>query len=100
VITLCTFSKIFAPGFRVGWVIGQPVILDKIVLAKQTADLCTSAFVQRILARYIEKGLLEVNLQKTIALYRDRRDFMLQCLARYMPDEVSWTKPEGACFFL
>jgi len=98
VITLCTFSKIFAPGFRVGWVIGQPVILDKIVLAKQTADLCTSAFVQRILARYIEKGLLEVNLQKTIALYRDRRDFMLQCLARYMPDEVSWTKPEGGLF--
>jgi 2-aminoadipate transaminase len=98
VITLSTFSKIFAPGFRVGWVIGQPVILDKIVLAKQTADLCTSAFVQRILARYIEKGLLEVNLPKTIALYRDRRDFMLQCLTRYMPDEVCWTKPEGGLF--
>lgn len=98
VITLSTFSKIFAPGFRVGWVIGQPVILDKIVLAKQTADLCTSAFVQRILARYIEKGLLELNLPKTIALYRDRRDFMLQCLTRYMPDEVSWTKPEGGLF--
>jgi 2-aminoadipate transaminase len=59
VITLCTFSKIFAPGFRVGWVISQPEILDKIVQAKQTADLCTSAFVQKILARYLEKGLLE-----------------------------------------
>jgi 2-aminoadipate transaminase len=61
VITLCTFSKIFAPGFRVGWVIGNPVILDKIVMAKQTADLCTSPFVQKIIARYIEKGLLEKN---------------------------------------
>ena len=67
VITLCTFSKILAPGFRVGWIIGQPLILDKISLAKQTADLCTSAFVQRILARYLEKGLLEHNLPKTIA---------------------------------
>ena len=98
VITLCTFSKIFAPGFRVGWVIGQPLILDKIVLAKQTADLCTSAFLQRILARYIEKGLLEINLPKTILLYRERRDFMLHCLTRYMPDEVIWTKPEGGLF--
>ena len=98
VITLCTFSKIFAPGFRVGWVIGKPLILDKIVLAKQTADLCTSAFLQRILARYIEKGLLEINLPKTILLYRERRDFMLHCLTRYMPDEVIWTKPEGGLF--
>ena len=98
VITLSTFSKIFAPGFRVGWVIGQPLILDKIVLAKQTADLCTSAFVQRILARYIEKGLLEVNLPKTIALYRERRDLMLQCFSKYMPDNVTWTKPEGGLF--
>jgi 2-aminoadipate transaminase len=98
VITLCTFSKIFAPGFRVGWVIGQPVILDKIVVAKQTADMCTSAFVQRILARYLEKGLLERNLPKTIALYRERRDLMLQCFRKYMPAGVSWTEPEGGLF--
>ena len=98
VITLSTFSKIFAPGFRVGWIIGHPLILDKIVLAKQTADLCTSAFVQRILARYLEKGLLEKNLPKTIALYRERRDYMLQCFRKYMPDGVSWTEPEGGLF--
>ena len=66
VMTLCTFSKIFAPGFRVGWVIGQPLVLDKIVMAKQTADLCTSPFVQKILAKYLEKGLLEKNLPRTI----------------------------------
>jgi 2-aminoadipate transaminase len=98
VITLGTFSKIFAPGFRIGWVISQPFILDKIVLAKQTADLCTSAFVQRILARYLEKGLLEQNLIKTIALYHERRDIMLECMRRHMPEEVSWTKPEGGLF--
>jgi 2-aminoadipate transaminase len=98
VITLCTFSKIFAPGFRVGWVLGQPVVLEKIVLAKQTADLCTSSFVQRILARYLEKGLLEKNLPKTIALYRERRDLMLECFRKYMPENITWTKPEGGLF--
>src|SRR5450759_4670590 len=73
VITLFTFSKIFAPGFRVGWIVGHPEILDKLVMAKQTADLCTSPFVQKIIACYIEKGLLEKNLKKTIDLYRERR---------------------------
>jgi 2-aminoadipate transaminase len=98
VITLCTFSKIFAPGFRVGWVIGPTVIIDKLVVAKQTADLCTSAFVQRILARYIEKGLLDRNLKKTIELYRDRRDHMLAVFRRYLPDGITWTEPQGGLF--
>jgi 2-aminoadipate transaminase len=98
VITLCTFSKILSPGFRVGWVIGHPEILDKIVMAKQTADLCTSSFVQKIIARYIEKGLLEKNLKKTIALYSDRRDFMIKCFHDYMPEKVTWTEPEGGLF--
>ena len=98
VIALFTFSKIFAPGFRVGWVIGHPEILDKLVMAKQTADLCTSAFVQRIIARYIEKGLLEKNLKKTIALYRERRTHMITCFRKYMPEGVSWTVPQGGLF--
>jgi 2-aminoadipate transaminase len=98
VISLCTFSKIFAPGFRVGWVIGQPMILDKLVMAKQTADMCTSAFVQKILARYLEKGLLEKNLIKTIALYRERRNHMLDCFKKYMPEKVTWTEPQGGLF--
>jgi 2-aminoadipate transaminase len=98
VITLCTFSKILAPGFRVGWVIGHPEILEKIVMAKQTADLCTSPFVQKIIARYIEKGLLEKNLKKTIDLYRERRTLMVNCLKKYMPKEVKWTEPQGGLF--
>jgi 2-aminoadipate transaminase len=98
VMTLCTFSKIFAPGFRVGWVIGQPLVLDKIVMAKQTADLCTSPFVQKILAKYLEKGLLEKNLPRTISLYRERRDHMLDCFRKYMPFGVKWTEPQGGLF--
>jgi 2-aminoadipate transaminase len=98
VITLCTFSKIFAPGFRVGWVIGHPEIIDKLVMAKQTADLCTSPFVQKIIARYMEKGLLEKNLKKTIELYRERRSHMIACFRKYMPEGVRWTEPQGGLF--
>jgi 2-aminoadipate transaminase len=98
VITLCTFSKIFAPGFRVGWVIGHPEILDKLVMAKQTADLCTSPFVQKIIARYMEKDLLDKNLKKTIELYRGRRTHMITCFRKYMPAGVTWTEPQGGLF--
>ena len=98
VITLFTFSKIFAPGFRVGWVLGNPIILDKIAMAKQTADLCTSPFVQKIIALYIEKGLLEKNLEKTIALYSERRTHMISCFRKYMPEKVKWTEPQGGLF--
>lgn len=98
VITLCSFSKIFAPGFRVGWIIGHPEILDRISMAKQTADLCTSPFVQKIIARYIEKGLLDRNLVKTIELYRGRRTLMINCFKKYMPDGVTWTEPHGGLF--
>lgn len=98
VITLCTFSKIFAPGFRVGWVIGNHEILEKITMAKQTADLCTSPFVQKIIALYMKKGLLDKNIEKTIELYRGRRTHMINCFKKYMPEEVKWTEPHGGLF--
>lgn len=98
VVTLSTFSKILAPGFRLAWVIGHRELIDKIVTAKQSADLCSPAFVQKIAARYMEKGLLEVNLRKTVALYRERRDHMLKCFREFMPAGVKWTEPEGGLF--
>ncbi len=98
VLTLNTFSKIFAPGFRLAWVIGHPDLIDKIVIAKQSADLCSPAFVQKIAAKYLEKGLLEVNLKKTIEMYRVRRDHMIRCLHELMPEGVKWTEPNGGLF--
>ena len=80
VLTLGTFSKIFAPGFRLGWAMGHKDVLDKIIMAKQTADLCTSCFLQKIAAKYIEKGYFETNLKKTIAMYHEKRDVMLKVL--------------------
>jgi len=98
VITLNTFSKILAPGFRLAWVIGHSEIIDKLVTSKQAADLCTPPFVQKITARYIEKGLLDVNLKKTVELYHKRRDYMLGCFREFMPEGVSWTEPDGGLF--
>lgn len=98
VLTLNTFSKILAPGFRLAWVTGHPEIIDKLVTAKQAADLCTPPFNQKITARYMEQGLLDFNLKKTVALYRDRRDFMLKCFREHMPEGVKWTEPSGGLF--
>ena len=85
VISLFTFSKIFAPGFRIAWLIAGNPIIEKIVMAKQSADLCSPTFDQKIIARYMEKGLLEKNLKSTIELYSNRRDKMIDCFEQYMP---------------
>ncbi|MCT4636297.1 MAG: PLP-dependent aminotransferase family protein [Bacteroidales bacterium] len=98
VITLGTFSKIFVPSFRIGWVIAHPAIIDKLVMAKQSTDLCTSPFNQKIAAKYIEKGLFDKNLKSIIEDYREKRQIMLDALKEFMPDGVTWTEPEGGLF--
>ncbi len=98
VINLGTFSKIFCPGFRIGWTIADKKILDKFIVAKQAVDLCTTPFTQRVAARYIEKGLLGPRIQKIIKMYREKRDIMLAEFDKHMPEGVTWTRPEGGLF--
>ena len=98
VIFLGTFSKTLAPGFRIGWMMANPDILDKVVIAKQTSDLCTPSFVQKIAARYFLHGYFQKILDQTIALYGGKKDLMIQSLEEYMPDDVSWINPEGGLF--
>ncbi|WP_461640284.1 aminotransferase-like domain-containing protein [Labilibaculum euxinus] len=98
VIALGTFSKIFVPGFRIGWVIAHEAIIDKFVKAKQSTDLCTSPFVQKIAAKYLEKGLFDKNLKTIIEMYHRKRDVMLDAFEEFMPKGVTWTKPEGGLF--
>lgn len=100
VILLGTFSKIFCPGFRIGWVVGHPDILDKLVVAKQATDLCTPPFTQRIAGRYIEKGLLEKKIQEIITMYRSKQKVMLDSLQEFMPEEFTWIKPKGGLFLM
>ena len=98
VISLGTFSKIFVPGFRIGWVIGHEAIIDKFVKAKQSTDLCTAPFVQKIAAKYLEEGLFDKNLKNIIDMYHRKRDVMLAAFEEFMPKGVTWTKPEGGLF--
>jgi 2-aminoadipate transaminase len=98
VITLGTFSKIFVPGFRIGWLIAHEAVVDKFVKAKQSTDLCTSPFVQKIAAKYLEKGLFDKNLKGIIKMYHHKRDVMLDAFEEFMPKGVTWTKPEGGLF--
>ncbi|HNS30875.1 MAG TPA: PLP-dependent aminotransferase family protein [Tenuifilaceae bacterium] len=98
VILLGTMSKIFVPGFRMGWVVAHEDVIDKIVMAKQATDLCTSAYLQKIAARYFEKGYFDQNLKKIIDSYRIKRDAMLAAFRKYMPQGVKWTEPEGGLF--
>ncbi len=97
-ITLGTFSKIFVPGFRIGWVIADPKIIDKFVTTKQSVDLCTPPFVQRIAGRYMEKGLFSTKLGDIIRLYKHKKDLMMECFEKYLPEGVKWTNPEGGLF--
>lgn len=98
VILLGTFSKIFVPGFRIGWVVADEKIIDKFVTAKQSTDLCTPTMNQKIAYKYIEKGYFDENLKAIIAQYHEKRDNMLQAFREYMPDGVKWTEPEGGLF--
>ena len=100
VIMMGTFSKIFCPGFRIGWVVAQPEILDKIVVGKQATDLCTPPFAQRIAARYMEQGLLDKNIKEIIKMYRIKQQLMLKLLQEHMPASFSWTHPEGGLFLM
>ena len=95
---LGSFSKIFAPGFRLGWILGPVELLDQIYVCKQSLDLCPPIFDQYIAAEFMGSGALDANLQKSIALYRAKRDKMLSLLEQYMPAGVSWTHPEGGLF--
>ena len=98
VILLGTFSKIFVPGFRIGWVIAHEKIVDKFVTAKQSTDLCTPTLNQKIAHKYIEKGYFDENLKGIIGQYHEKRDNMINAFKEYMPEGVKWTEPEGGLF--
>ena len=98
VLHLGSFSKIFAPGFRLGWIFGNPEVLDKIYVCKQSLDLCPPVFDQYVAAEFMGSGRLDRNLVKSISLYREKRDLMLSLLEENMPDGATWTHPDGGLF--
>ena len=98
VITLGTFSKIFMPGFRMGWVLAHPMVIDNFVKAKQSTDLCTSAFLQKITVKFFQKNYFDANVKKLVDMYRGKLEAMLGAFEKYMPEGVTWTRPEGGLF--
>jgi len=98
VIYMSTFSKILAPGFRLGWIIAPDDILNRLTLAKQSADLCTNSFGQFVAYEYIDGGYLDKQLELIVDLYRGKRDVMLKALEDYFPAEAKWTLPRGGMF--
>ncbi|WP_296659833.1 PLP-dependent aminotransferase family protein [Paraburkholderia sp.] len=98
IVHLGSFSKVLAPGLRVGYIIAPEALHFKLVQAKQASDLHTPSFTQRIVHEVVKDGFLDTHIPKIRALYRDQCEAMHAALARYMPEGVSWNKPEGGMF--
>ncbi|MDO4772550.1 MAG: PLP-dependent aminotransferase family protein [Bacillota bacterium] len=98
VIFLGTFSKILCPGFRLGWIMAGPEILEKFNFIKQGSDLQSCTTTQMQAAQFLDDNDLDEHIQKIIDLYRKRRDVMIDALEKYLPKEVSYTHPEGGLF--
>ena len=98
VIYLGTFSKTLSPGMRIAYMVAHKDIIQKAVLAKQGVDLCTSPFLQYVAQEYINGGYFDEHIPKIIKLYKEKRDAMLDALEDYLPEGVTWTKPDGGMF--
>lgn len=97
VINLGSFSKVFTPGLRVGWVCAPREVIGKLTLIKQASDLSSSAINQRVIAELAE-ARFDTQVANGITHYRAKRDVMLAALAEFMPKGVTWSKPEGGLF--
>ncbi len=98
VILLKTFSKSLFPGMRMGWTVGEPEVIDKIVMLKQSVDLCTPSFNQMILADFIKTGKMKETIEKAIECYRPKGNAMLEEMDKHMPEEAEWSRPTGGMF--
>lgn len=98
VIYLSTFSKLLAPGLRLGWVIAPSEVIQKLVMSKQAADLHTSSFNQYIAFEAAKGGFLDEHVKVIRATYKERRDVMIEMMEEMFPAGVTWRKPKGGMF--
>jgi len=98
VIYVSTFSKMLAPGLRLGFLAAEGPVYERLVACKRANDLATSNLIQRALEEYITVGRYQAHLRRACQVYGLRRDAMLAALEKYMPTGVSWIKPMGGLF--
>ena len=97
-VLLGTFSKIVSPGMRLGWIVAAPEIMERIVVAKQAADLHSNELTQRIVYRFLCDYDVTAHIQRIREAYRRQRDLMVQAASSLFPSEVTCTQPEGGMF--
>ncbi|MGH2739592.1 MAG: PLP-dependent aminotransferase family protein [Actinomycetota bacterium] len=97
VIYVGTVSKIFSPAVRIGWALAEPGVIQRLVLAKEAADLCSSAFTQVVAEEWFTADW-KAPLSHLVEIYRSRRDAMLGALTRHFPVGTSWTNPAGGFY--
>lgn len=98
IIYLGTLSKVFSPGIRTGWVLAPEPVRERLVLAKEAADLCSSPFTQLVAAEYLSSPHLDEDLEMVRKVYKERRDTMLDAIDMHFPREVRVSVPEGGLF--
>lgn len=98
VIYMSTFSKIFAPGVRLGWVVANGTVIKHMSLAIQAINLCPPNFSQYMLKYFLDKRIIDKNISRIRRIYREKRDAMLMAMDEYMPDEVNYYRPDAGFF--
>ena len=93
-----SFSKVLSAGMRIGFLCADKDVISKIVVAKQVEDVHTNNFFQMICAKYIEQCDLEAHIAEIREMYRKKAGLMISALEKYMPEGVSFTRPEGGIF--
>lgn len=98
VFYMSTFSKTLAPGFRLGWLVADKAVVNKLTVLKQSADLHTDNLAQFVVAQFFADNDVDAHVKEISALYGKRKDLMLEGIKKYFPEGVKYTDPEGGMF--
>jgi len=98
VLCMGTFSKIFCPGYRIGWIAGNKELIQKYILVKQCTDLQCNTIAQRDIAKYLELYDIDKHIEKIREVYRERCGLAFNTMEREFPKEVKFAKPQGGLF--
>ncbi len=93
-----SFSKTISPGMRLGWIVANEDIMEKIIIAKQASDLHSNYFTQRVVYQYLCDHEVDEHIEKIKKMYRDQRNLMISMIEKHFPENVGYTKPEGGMF--